>query len=140
MVKAVEINPELSAQIEALSTAVHELLNGPESDGQLTGDMEMQRVVLEVPRAFVLLATFMATCEQKQNRANVFWRNVCDDGNKIHHRVAHRKMRRYLERVLYNAMQGELHWLVTHGFLPQEPLPDMQAGGADDDRDDEIPF
>lgn len=66
MNKQIEIHPDLDRQISEVSEIVHDLLDGPDGDGELTGKMERQRVVLEVPRAFVVLATFMAGFEPKK--------------------------------------------------------------------------
>jgi hypothetical protein len=112
-----KIDPALAKQIAALSEQVHDLLNGEDGRGQLTGEMEMQRVTLHVPRAFVMLATFMAMFEPEENRPNSFWQHDCDEGRDIDHRIARMLMRRHLGRVLYHAMHEELHWLVTHWFL-----------------------
>jgi hypothetical protein len=142
----IEIDKELRRQIRALSAEVHDLLNGPDGDGQLTGRMERQRVTLEVPRAFVMLATFMATFEARKNEPNAAWTHICDEGKDIDHRMARLWMRRYLEGVIEGAMHQDLHWVATHWFLEmvQDDARDI-IGKIEDrsepgDLDDEIPF
>ena len=142
----IEIDPELRRQIRALSADVHDLLKGPDGNGQFTGRMQRQRVTLEVPRTFVMLATFMATFDAKKNEPNAAWSHVCDEGKDIDHRAARLWMRRYLEGVIEEAMHRDLHWVATHWFLevqmeetPEESTkkPDRDEPG---DLDDEIPF
>jgi hypothetical protein len=89
-------------------------------------------VALDVPRAFVALATFMATFEPDKNHANDVWTHLCDEGQDIDSRAAKRLMRRYLERALYKAMHDDLHWLATHWFLEergQKDEADSDKGG-----------
>lgn len=142
----IEIDPELRRQIRALSAGVHDLLNGPDGDGQFTGRMERQRVTLEVPRAFVMLATFMATFEARKNEPNAAWSQVCDEGKDIDHRMARLWMRRYLEEAVERALHDDLHWVATHWFMEMqtEETPEERAKRPDRDEpgdlDDEIPF
>jgi hypothetical protein len=82
-----EIDQELSDQISRLSAQVHALLDGPDGMGEITGEMEMQRVTLEVPRAFVVLATYLATFDPKVNAPNTFWEYECKDGQHIDHKL-----------------------------------------------------
>lgn len=114
-----EVNEELAKQISALSAHVHALLHGPNGDGELTGEMEMQRVTLEVPRAFVVLATFLATFDPKQNVPNSFWEHDCEGGQNIDHKLARNLMRGVLKRALYETMDDRLHWLATHWFAAE---------------------
>jgi hypothetical protein len=139
----VKIDPRLRAQIANVSKVIHGLLDGPNGDGQLTGKMETQRVTLEVPRAFVVLASFLATFDPKENGPSDFWSDECEEGALIDDPKVRLMMRRRLERVLYNAMHDELHWIATHWFLTEpESVPsdrvEVNLGGAS--FDGEVPF
>lgn len=137
------INPELAKQIDLLSDQVQAFLDGPDGNGQIEGTMPMQRVVLNVPRAFVCLATFLATFNAQANQPNVIWGHEFDEGRDIDRPHARRLMRRRLERALFNAMHDEFQWLASHWFIsaPEELLKvASEHEEASTDLDDLIPF
>lgn len=107
---------ELYEETERVCARVHDLLDGPEGDGQMTGDYETQRVMLTLPRGVLHLAAFMAVVEKETPSELDFWKYVTttpDDGRAQKH--LNRKMRDFLARSLVNHMHLHLHMLTTQG-------------------------
>lgn len=117
-----EIDPELARQIKDTTQRVHDLLNGPDGDGQFGGDQLFQKVVVEVPRAFVVLASYLAEFDPAENIASQLWDKKRKSGENIDSRKCQSLMRQYLGARLKHIMHADLHWLATHGFL-EEPKP-----------------
>lgn len=97
----------------------------------------MQRVILDVPRAFVVLATFLATFDPKQNKPNLFWEQECDNGKNIDQPKTRRLMRKAMQNVLNGGMHDQLHWLATHWFHHDAVRLEVVFS---DQGDDDIPF
>lgn len=108
------IDPDLARQIADLSICVHELLSGPHGDGQFDGEREMQQIVVDVPRGFVVLANYLARFDPAQNAPNPEWTGEEQNAQDL--------IRSYLSERLHNTMHADLHWLAAHDFL-DEPKP-----------------
>lgn len=109
-----ERSPELEAAIRTLVDDVHDLLDGPDGNGQWDGGMEMQRVTLTLPRAFVELAAFLAVVDEDDDHPLSFWeyaKATPQDGTAA--KRLNRMRNRYLERRLDEAMKLSLHLLAT---------------------------
>lgn len=108
---------ELDEAIQKLVDEVHSLLDGPDSGGQWDGDMEMQKVALTLPRAFVELAAFLAVVDEDDPASLGFWeylKATPDDDTAARHLNRLRNL--YLERTLDQAMHLTLHLLATEAL------------------------
>jgi len=109
-----ERSPELDAAIWQLLDEVHDLLDGPDGNDPWNNDMEMQKVVLTLPRAFVHLAAFLAVVDEEQEDPLGFWeyaKTTPDDSTAVKHLNRMRNL--YLEATLDRAMHMTLHLLAT---------------------------
>jgi hypothetical protein len=116
---------ELYEETQQVCARVHELLDGPKSDGQMTGNYETQRVMLTLPRGIHHLAAFMSIVENDKPSELDFWKYVTktpDDSSAQKH--LNRKMRDFLARSLVNHMHLHLHMLATQG---PPTMPDAEA-------------
>ncbi|WP_305968477.1 MULTISPECIES: hypothetical protein [unclassified Mameliella] len=98
----------LRETIQRLIEEVHDLLDAPD------GNIEMQKVVLTLPRAFVELAAFLAVVEEDDPASLGFWEYVKmtpDDGMAVRH--LNRMRNDYLERRIDEAMHLTLHLLAS---------------------------
>lgn len=107
---------ELSQEIERVNEHVHALLVGPDGLGQCNGSYEVQQVTLTLPKALVHLAKFLAAVSRDNKASGLhFWQYVSGIGqdDPTPRRNMTRMRRAYLERMLMNALQFELHMLAT---------------------------
>lgn len=112
-----ERSAELQTTIRQVVEDVHDLLDGPDGRGQSGGDMEMQKVVLTLPRAFVELAAFLAVVDEDDPASLEFWEYVKttpDDGMAARHLNRLRNL--YLERALDETMHLTLHLFATEAL------------------------
>ncbi|SES21565.1 hypothetical protein SAMN04490244_107151 [Tranquillimonas rosea] len=112
-----ERSPELQAAIRKFVGEVHDLLDGPVGRGQLDGDMDMQKVILTLPRAYVELAAFLAVVDEEQQDPLNFWNYVktTPEDSRAEKRL-NRLRNLYLERTLDQAMSLTLHLLATEAL------------------------
>jgi len=97
--------------IQRFVNDVHDLLDAPD------GNIEMQKVVLTVPRAFVELAAFLAVVDEDDPASLGFWEYVKmtpNDGMAVRH--LNRMRNRFLERRIDEAMHLTLHLLATEAL------------------------
>lgn len=111
-----DFETELPAEIRRVCENVHALLDGPDGDGQLDGTYEVQQATLTLPKALIHLAEFLAAMSKDDKASGLhFWQYVSgaghDDPTPRHNMT--RIRRAYLERMLWNALQFELHMLAT---------------------------
>ncbi|MWD26880.1 hypothetical protein E0K89_005255 [Aquicoccus sp. SCR17] len=98
----------LKEVIQRLVDEVHDLLDAPD------GEIEMQKVVLTLPRAFVELAAFLAVVDEDDATPLAFWEYVKttpDDGTAARHLSKLRNM--FLERTIEESIHIALHLLAT---------------------------
>lgn len=109
----------LSAEIQKVNEHVHALLDGPDGRGQLDGNYETQQITLTVPKALIHLAEFLAAMERDDKASSLdFWHYVSGVGqdDPTPRRNMTKMRRAYLERMLWNDLQFELHMLATGGL------------------------
>lgn len=106
----------LPLEIRRVCEHVHELLDGPDGNGQRDGTYEVQQVTLTLPKAFIHLAEFLAAMSKDDKASGLhFWQYVSGAGqdDPTPRRNMTRMRRAYLERMLWDALQFELHMLAT---------------------------
>lgn len=109
----------LAAEIQKVNEHVHALLDGTDGRGQLDGTYETQQVTLTVPKALIHLAEFLAVMERDDKASSLdFWQYVSGVGqdDPTPRRNMTKMRRAYLERMLWNDLQFELHMLATGGL------------------------
>ena len=114
-----DFESELPIEIQRVCERVHELLNGSGGFGQLDGSYETQKVTITLPKALVHLAEFLAAMSKDDKASGLhFWQYVSGVGqdDPTPRRNMTRMRRTYLERMLWNALQFELHTLATGGL------------------------
>lgn len=114
-----EFEAELATEILKVSEHVHALLDGPDGRGQLDGTFETQQVTLTLPKALIHLAEFLAVMERGDKASSLeFWQYVSGVGHDdpTPRRNMTKMRRAYLERMLGNDLQFELHMLATGGL------------------------
>ena len=123
------------ASTKALTDEVHRLING-ENNAVTFGEekVETMRLVLDVPKAWVLLAAWLHTSghdrETGEPRSDhVHQWPYDDDKEKWDH--LRRLARRYFAGEIHEAMHDHLHYLSTgsHSYLnsrPKEPSQEVQ--------------
>lgn len=124
--------------VRLLVDTVHDLLDGPDGQGQHDYSFETERIVLDIPKAWVVLAAWLAIKERKRSagklEASAFMRPEDPAHVDRHIRTW---ARRFLWRVIHNQMHAHLHALAVsaHPCLFPE-----QAEKRSADLDDGIPF
>ena len=108
---AKERDEYLREGVQRLVDEVHDLLDAPESE------IEVQKVVLTLPRAFVELAAFLAVVDEDDPASLGFWEYVkttSDDGMAARHLNKLRNL--FLECTLEENMHIALHLLATESL------------------------
>lgn len=111
-----DFESELPLEIQKVNEHVHALLNGPDGLGQMDGTYETQQVTLTLPKALIHLAEFLAAMSRDDKASGLhFWQYVSGVGNDdpTPRRNMTKMRRAYLEHMLWNALQFELHMLAT---------------------------
>jgi hypothetical protein len=114
-----EFEAELADEILKVNEHVHALLDGTDGRGQLGGTYETQQITLTVPKALIHLAEFLAVMEREDKASSLeFWQYVSGVGqdDPTPRRNMTKMRRAYLERMLWNDLQFELHMLATGGL------------------------
>lgn len=134
------------ANLKALTDEVHRLING-ENNAVVFGDekAETMRLVLDVPKAWILLAAWLRTSGHDRQTGeprsdHVHQWPYGDDTEKWDH--LRKLARRYFASEIHESMHDHLHYLCTGGHhvlraLPKEP---PQETRQEPHNDDEIPF
>ena len=129
----------IETEVQRLVDVVHDLLNGPDGQGQLDYSFEKERVIVDIPKAWVVLAAWLAIKERKRRAGKLddsaFMRPDSPDHVDKHVRTW---ARRYLWRLIHDRMHWELHELavMAHPYL----FPEEQKKREAPDLDDGIPF
>lgn len=130
-------DPNLVAEVRGVTDRVHDMLNGPDGLGQIEGTHETQTVTLTLPKAFVYLASYLATREtEKSGEPSASWGQI-DSGESV---FDEEKTNRILSHILHNHMHEHLHALCHEMHWVFEEKTDDIADDANRDLDDEIPF
>lgn len=135
------------ASVKALTGEVHRLIAGENAEISLGDEKaETMRLVLDVPKAWILLAAWLHTSghdrETGEPRSDhVHQWPYGDDAEKWDH--LRKLARRYFAGEIHESMHDHLHYLCTGGHyalrsLPKEPSQEARQKPSHDD--DEIPF
>ena len=70
-------DPKLVAEVRAVTDKVHEMLHGPDGLGETEGTHETRAVTLTLPRAFLYLASYLATrAREKSGEPSTSWAQI----------------------------------------------------------------
>ena len=126
-------------EVQRLVDTVHALLDGPDGQGQFDHSFERERIVLDIPRAWVVLAAWLAIKARKRRagdlEASAFMRPDRPDHVDKHVRTL---ARCYLWDLIHDRMHWELHELAVqeHPYL----FPPPAESPRPPEPDDGIPF
>lgn len=105
-------------EVKPVVDKTHDLLNGLDGMGQLDGTFELQRITLHVPKAFVYLATYLARLEHDKGDYDLS-KIIETEDLPLTHKTSRHYWKGFYERLLFNMMHEELHFLAIgeHPFL-----------------------
>ncbi|MBV1928405.1 MAG: hypothetical protein KUG81_02720 [Gammaproteobacteria bacterium] len=100
----------LEKQVLAVADKTHYLLGDPYD--QINGNIETEKVVLEIPKAFAHLALYLELLSNADGKTVSIWHHH-QECFKRKYKYQRGAMRCYLERLIDQAMHEELHQLST---------------------------
>lgn len=115
-----EIDKNLSEQVRTVTDKIHELLDGPDGNGQLDDTYETEQIVLTVPKGFTYQALYLEKLKQAKGKPVKNWplyEEAWSYGSKaktVFDRNVRKYIRHHLTHMLYNELHAELHFL-CHG-------------------------
>ncbi len=106
----------LRKQILAVCDKTHELLGDPID--QIYGNIETEKVIIEVPQAFTYLSTYLELLSNRNGKSVSAWGHH-EECLKRKYKYQRGAMRCYLEHLIEIQMHEELHMLSTleHPFF-----------------------
>ena len=129
----------IETEVQRLVDVVHDLLNGPDEEGQLDQSFEKVRIVLDIPKAWIVLACWLAIKARKRRAGDLESPSFMRPHSPHYvDRNVKSWARAYLWDLIHDRMHWELHWLATrdHPYL----FPEEEKKPAPPDLDDGIPF
>jgi len=131
----------LEKQVQAVADKVHDLLGDPID--QLEGNIQTERVVLEIPKAFTYLATYLEFLSNTDRKSVTAWGHH-EECFKRKYKYQRGAMRCYLERLIDQAMHEELHQLFhfSHPLIKRQDMPDLNTVLEENNLNlkDDLPF
>ena len=107
---------KLRRQIIEVTAKTHDLLG--DTFSQIIGDVETERVVLNIPKAFTYLSAYLGIFSENDSKYVSVWGHH-EECFKRKYKGQRNSMRLYLEYMITNQMHEELHKLSTmkHSLL-----------------------
>jgi len=107
---------ELREQILSVCDKTHDLLGDPMV--QLFGDIDQEKITIEVPKAFSYLALYLSMLRENNGKPVSAWRHH-EECFKRKYKGQRSAMRCYIENMISIQMHEELHQLSTlkHPFF-----------------------
>ena len=101
---------KLQKQILSVCDKTHELLGDPID--QLNGDVETEKITIEVPKAFTYLALYLELASNSDGKPVSMWHHH-QECFKRKYKGQRGAMRCYFQRLIDQTMHEELHQLST---------------------------
>jgi len=128
----------LEKQLQIVTNKVHVLLGDPID--QLEGNIETEKVILEIPKAFTYLSSYLQLLSNARGKSVSAWGHH-EECFKRKYKYQRGAMRCYLTNIIELQLHEDLHQLCngSHPFLKQPVASDFITTSKNDLTDD-LPF
>jgi hypothetical protein len=123
--------------IDAVTDAIHDMMNGPDGDGQISGMYETETLTVTLPKAFFHLAVYLSET-QEDGRGGPLWNTLQSGTRALSDPEIKASWYVFFKNRLTHMMHQDLHMLCNynHPFFREELNDDQYHL----DLDGPIPF